>query len=61
MTQVLEWWDKSGLPISYRMCDIEEALEDAIAGGAAARAWWARKGVNFRAGDSEWMKLQSLN
>ncbi|KAF8577688.1 hypothetical protein K439DRAFT_1639487 [Ramaria rubella] len=59
--EVLEWWDKSGLPISYRMCDIEEALEDAIAGGAAARAWWARKGINFRAGDSEWMKMRSLN
>ncbi|KAF8515927.1 hypothetical protein JB92DRAFT_2912605, partial [Gautieria morchelliformis] len=58
--EVLEWWDKSGLPISYRICDIEEALEDAIAGGASARAWWARKGVNFRAGDSEWMKMQSL-
>ena len=43
--EVLEWWDKSGLPIQYRMCDIEEALEDAIGGGEDARLphqppWW---------------------
>ncbi|TEB30308.1 hypothetical protein FA13DRAFT_1733611 [Coprinellus micaceus] len=59
--EVLEWWDKSGLPIQYRMCDIEEALEEAIGGGEAARAWWKRKGVDFRADDKEWMKLQMLN
>ncbi|KAF8507298.1 hypothetical protein BU17DRAFT_57576, partial [Hysterangium stoloniferum] len=54
-------WNNSGLPISYRMCDIKEALEDSIGGGMAVRAWWARKGVNFRAGDSEWMRVRSLN
>ena len=59
--EVLEWWDKSGLPIQYRTCDIEEALEDALMGGEAAREWWARKGVNFRTNDKEWMKLQYLN
>jgi hypothetical protein len=59
--EVLEWWDKCGLPVQYRMCDIEEALEDAIGGGAAARAWWKKKGVDFNANDKEWMKLQSLN
>ncbi|KAF8523345.1 hypothetical protein BU17DRAFT_43876 [Hysterangium stoloniferum] len=59
--KVLTWWNNSGLPISYRMCDIEEALEDSIGGGVAVRAWWARKGVNFRAGDSEWMRVRSLN
>ena len=58
---VLEWWDRSGLPIQYRMCDIEEALEDAIGGGEAARMWWRRKGVDFNANDTEWMKLQNLN
>jgi len=58
---VLEWWDKSGLPVQYRMCDIEEALEDAIGGGEAAREWWGRKGVDFNANDTEWMKLQNLN
>ncbi|KAG5642115.1 hypothetical protein DXG03_003586 [Asterophora parasitica] len=59
--EVLEWWDQSGLRITYRMCDIEEALEDAIGGGADARAWWKRKGLDFNANDKEWMKSQSLN
>jgi len=59
--EVLEWWDKSGLPIQYRTCDIEEALEDALMGGEAAREWWVRKGVNFETNDKEWMKLQYLN
>ncbi|KAI0079286.1 hypothetical protein K474DRAFT_1640004 [Panus rudis PR-1116 ss-1] len=59
--EVLEWWDKSSLPIQYRMCDIEEALEDAIGGGEAAREWWRKKGVDFNANDTEWMKLRNLN
>jgi hypothetical protein len=60
--EVLEWWDKCGLPIQYRMCDIEEALEDAIGGGDAARTWWKQKGVDFdNADDKEWTKLRSLN
>lgn len=59
--EVLEWWDKSGLSIQYRMCDIEEALEDAIGGGEKVREWWRRKGVDFNANDREWMKLHSLN
>lgn len=60
-SEVLEWWDRSGLPIQYRMCDIEEALEDAIGGGDKARQWWKKKGVDFKATDKEWMKLQNLN
>ena len=59
--EVLEWWDKTGLPVQYRTCDIEEALEDSLMGGDAVREWWARKGVNFRANDKEWMKLRYLN
>lgn len=59
--EVLEWWNCSGLPIQYRMCDIEEALEDAYQGGEAARAWWRKKGIDFNANDKEWMKLQTLN
>ena len=59
--EVLEWWDRSKLPIQYRMCDIEEALEDAIGGGDAAREWWRKKGVDFNANDKEWMKLRNLN
>lgn len=59
--EVLEWWDKSGLAINYRMCDIEEALEESIIPGDAAREWWRKKGVDFNADDKEWMKQQSLN
>jgi hypothetical protein len=58
---VLEWWDHSGLTVQYRLCDIEEALEDAIGGGERAREWWKRKGVDFNANDKEWTKMQSLN
>lgn len=60
-SEVLEWWDKSGLPVQYRMCDIEEALEEAMGGGDKARDWWKKKGVDFKADDKEWMKLQTLN
>ena len=47
--------------LGARECDIEEALEDAIGGGEAAREWWRRKGVDFNANDKEWSKLQYLN
>ncbi|KAF9526641.1 hypothetical protein CPB83DRAFT_895978 [Crepidotus variabilis] len=59
--EVLEWWAQSGLPIQYRMCDIEEALEESIIPGDDARHWWRKRGVDFTANDKEWMKLQSLN
>lgn len=59
--EVLSWWDSSGLPLQYRMCDIEEALEDAIGSGDQARLWWKRKGVDFGADDREWVKLKNLN
>jgi hypothetical protein len=39
------------------MCDIEEALEDAIGGGERAREWWKGKGVDFNTNDKEWTKL----
>jgi hypothetical protein len=59
--EVLEWWDKSGLQPPYKMCDIEEALEDAIGGGEKAREWWRRKGVDFNANATEWMKTRTLD
>lgn len=59
--ETLEWWNRSGLPIQYRLCDIEEALEDAMGGGELVRAWWEKKGVNFKANFTEWTKYQSLH
>jgi hypothetical protein len=59
--EVLEWWDQSGLPVQYRLCDIEEALEDALGGGYQVRPWWERKGVNFKANFTEWTKYHSLH
>lgn len=58
--ETLDWWDRSGLPIQYRLCDIEEALEDAMGDGRAVREWWGRKGVDFRANFTEWTRFQNL-
>jgi hypothetical protein len=58
--EVLDWWDKSGLDVQFRICDIEEALEDAIRPGAEAKEWWEKKGVNFHTNNTEWTKVKSL-
>lgn len=59
---VLEWWKRSGLKVEYRICDIEEALEDGMEGqrGTEVRRWWARNGLNLGVGTSEWMKTKVL-
>ncbi|DAA79164.1 TPA_exp: Uncharacterized protein A8136_2949 [Trichophyton benhamiae CBS 112371] len=58
---VLEWWRRSGLHVEFKTCDIEEALEDAIAGsGEKVRRWWERNGLNLGVGTSEWMKVKVL-
>jgi hypothetical protein len=46
--------------VNYRICDIEEAIEDAIRPGSEAREWWKRLGVDFNANNAEWMKTKSL-
>lgn len=58
--EVLQWWYDSGLTVHYRICDIEEALEDAIRPGPEAREWWGKHGVDFKANNAEWMKLKIL-
>ncbi|KAL8668861.1 MAG: hypothetical protein Q9168_006520 [Polycauliona sp. 1 TL-2023] len=57
---VLEWWKRAGYRVEYKTCDIEEALEDAIGGGQAAREWWGKRGVDFKADHKEWTKLRTL-
>lgn len=59
---VLEWWKRSGYTVEYKTCDIEEALEDSLAGSGEdrIRAWWARNGLNLGVGTSEWMKTKVL-
>ncbi|KAK2796541.1 hypothetical protein FQN51_009321 [Onygenales sp. PD_10] len=59
--EVLEWWKRSGLRVEFKTCDIEEALEDAVAGAEQrARTWWARNGLNLGVGTNEWMKVKVL-
>ncbi|EEH19465.1 hypothetical protein PABG_01784 [Paracoccidioides brasiliensis Pb03] len=59
---VLEWWKRSGLPVEFKTCDIEEALEDAVSGvEERVRLWWARNGLNLGVGTNEWMMVKSLN
>jgi hypothetical protein len=60
---VLEWWRRSGLTVEYRICDVEEALEDGFEGerGVEMRRWWAHNGLNLGSlGTSEWMKTKVL-
>ncbi|KAF2250249.1 flavo protein [Trematosphaeria pertusa] len=59
---VLEWWKRSGLPVEYKTCDIEEALEDGVEGeaGESVRRWWALNGLNLGVGTSEWMRVKVL-
>jgi hypothetical protein len=60
---VLDWWRCSGLKVEYRICDVEEALEDGFEGqrGVEMRSWWARNGLNLGSlGTSEWMKTKVL-
>ncbi|KAF2091609.1 hypothetical protein K490DRAFT_70418 [Saccharata proteae CBS 121410] len=59
---VLEWWKRSGLRVEYKICDIEEALEDGVEGdkGQEVRRWWARNGLNLGVATSEWMRTMVL-
>ncbi|OJD11452.1 hypothetical protein AJ78_07779 [Emergomyces pasteurianus Ep9510] len=60
--EVLEWWKRSGLPVEFKTCDIEEALEDAVSGvEQRVRRWWARNGLNLGVGTNEWMMVKTLN
>ena len=58
---VLGWWKASGLRVEYKTCDIEEALEDSLAGQDDARvlAWWETHGL-LGVRTSEWMKVKVL-
>lgn len=63
---VLEWWKEQarrGMRVEYKICDVEEALEDARGGAGAeeVRRWWARNGLNLGVGTSEWMKTKVLS
>ena len=58
--EVLQWFYESGLEVSYRICDVEEAIEDAVRPGVEAREWWNRLGVDFKANNAEWMKSKTL-
>ncbi|KAI9800965.1 MAG: hypothetical protein M1833_003102 [Piccolia ochrophora] len=60
---VLEWWRNSGYRMEYRICDIEEALEDCVGPAAVekeVRSWWENNGLNLGVGTGEWMKVKVL-
>lgn len=63
---VLEWWKdasrKWGLRVEYKMCDIEEAMEDAVGGGGEGevREWWSHNGLNLGLDNREWMRVKTL-
>jgi len=52
---VLEWWKRTGLRVEYKICDVEEALEDGVddVRGEEVRRWWALNGLNLGVGTSE--------
>jgi len=58
----LQWWLDSGLEITYRGFDIEEALEDAISTKArtASLLWWAKHGLIEDIDAVYMMKLQKF-
>lgn len=58
---VLEWWSQSGLSVEYAICDIEEALEDAMGSAREGKAWWEGKGLDFGANNAEWMESRRLS
>jgi len=60
---VLKWWKRSGLRVEYKICDIEEALEDGVddVRGEQVRRWWAVNGLNLGVGTSEWMRTKVLD
>lgn len=59
-TGALQWWLESGLEIEYRFFDIEEALEDSVAGKEEAQKWWEKRGYKNVLSGSEWTKPRNL-
>jgi len=58
---VLEWWLRSGLRVEYKICDIEEALEDGVEGerGGQVKKWWVENGLS-KVRTAEWMRTKVL-
>ncbi|CAD6566277.1 MAG: hypothetical protein CYPHOPRED_000542 [Cyphobasidiales sp. Tagirdzhanova-0007] len=56
----LEWWLRSELPVSYTFFDIEEAIEDSVAGREAVELWWCKHGLRSYANAQNWTKSRAL-
>lgn len=59
-TASLTWWLESGLDMEYRYFDIEEALEDSVAGKDRAQKWWEALGYDASMNANEWTKLRNF-
>lgn len=58
----LDWWERSALELKYTAFEIEEAIEDCLAGGDAreeVKRWWTQRGLLRDEGD--WTKPRLLS
>lgn len=65
--EVLSWWARAAaegrVELEFRFFDIEEALEDCVAGEEGKEGvlrWWEGRGYNAQMGANQWMRTRSL-
>ena len=57
--EALQWWYDSGLSMTYRWSDIDEAIEDAVeARKQEVIRWWVKHGYRETATQSDWVLVR---